>query len=136
MVALSFPLKLFSTPRPMPMPTGVMTAKTKDIPVFLRREMRRGAIKVSYAIPSKTWWNVITAKRVGKKVSPDTTRVRPINSEWQTIPASRTVTEVIAAWECDAFSIFLVLAVLLSFSSVVGDVAEVLVSSLWKRPVP
>jgi hypothetical protein len=38
------------------------------------------AMRVPSARPSNIWWKTITAKRVRKKASPETTRVRPITA--------------------------------------------------------
>lgn len=41
----------------------------------------RPAMQVPSAMPSNIWWKTMTAKRVRKKESPATTRVRPITAE-------------------------------------------------------
>jgi hypothetical protein len=81
MVLGSLPLNLLSTPMPMPIPMGVMSAKIPAMMHFCivdAAALGSSAMQVPSAIPSNIWWKRMTTKRVTKKVSPATTSVMPM----------------------------------------------------------
>ena len=73
---------------PTAIPTGVVSAKASAMKSFLEtdtcelsgveRSEESAAMRVPSAMPSKSWWKRMTTKRVRKKESPETTRVRPM----------------------------------------------------------